>query len=204
LSPHASTFQPALRALDLILGWRDQWLPLEFRNAEGTRLYWHRCGQGSSLVDVVRRMDEKTDDEVHLRLPQPRTGGLGPMGATVLWASIAGGEQQKRAFAFRPRPTLVLREGNSSRRLLIWALREWLDYFEVEDLNKRIAYRLGAVQRNGLPEEFCAPAPGTFLRLDRSRAVPVVVSRLESDAFPSLMARRLKAPPPPKDWRNVA
>jgi len=201
MSPHQATFREALRALDLILGWRHPWLPLEIRNPERSYTFWHQCGDGRRLAKVVADVDTKTDDEVTIGLPQARQGG-GVMGASVLWCRVQTREQYRRAGAFRPLPTLVIREGNTTRRLLIWALREWLDYFDVEELNKRIAYKIGAVQKYGLPEEFACPAPGTFLRIDRSRPIPVVVSRLEATMFTPAMATRLRKPPPAYDWRN--
>jgi hypothetical protein len=206
MSPHAATFRQALRALDLILGWHHSCLPIDYGQSELTGRTWHRCGDPHGLVRLVEHFDTEHSDEVQLRLPEPRQGS-GPMGASVLWARTEGKVQSQRAFKLRPMPTIVLREGGSSRRLMIWALRRWADYFEVQDLNARLAYALGAKQCDGLPERLRIPAPGSCLRVGRARPIPVVVSRLEPVSFlPEQVAGRLRKPPEvdPSKWRKAA
>lgn len=205
MSPHAATFTEALQALDLLMGWHDPWMPMEFRREGRTARYWHRCGNGRTLAETVQRADELYSDEIILRLPE-HARGKGPLGATVLWCRVEGKDQLERARRFRPLPTLVLQEGASSRRLLMWGLRSWVDYFEAEQLNKRIAYRLRAVQRHGVPENLEVPAPGTCLRLGRTRPVPVVVGRLTTDVYmPAAVAGKLKDPPPQRmPWEVAA
>ncbi len=96
---------------------------------------------------------------------------------------------------------MALQEGSSSRRLLLWALEESVDFFSIEEANRRIAYHLRAVQKHGDPDALRVPAPGTFLRVGRSRPVPVVVSRLEPDFYTVAgVAGRLKEPPPKDAW----
>lgn len=205
VSPHAATFRQALRALDLILGWHHGAMPIDYGQRELTGRTWHRCGDPDGLVRLVEHFDCEHSDEVQLRLPEARPGA-GPCGATALWAVVSGKAQCERAFRFRPLPSVVLRAGGS-RRVLLWPLRRWADYFEVEDLNKRIAYRLGAKQCDGLPEALRIPAPGTCLRVGRSRPIPVVVSRLEAVAFmPEQVAGRLRKPPEvdQSKWRKAA
>lgn len=98
------------------------------------------------------------------------------------WCRIEGEKQLKRARWFKPLPTMVLSEGGSTRKWLIWWTNQ-LDYTTAEDFNKRIAYKLGAVQKHGSPENLRIPLPGTCLRVGRSRPVPIVVSRLEPVRF---------------------
>jgi hypothetical protein len=206
VSPHASTYQAALRALDTLLGWRHPWMPIEYGQSELTGRSWHRCGDPDGLVRLVRGWDEDHSDEILLGLPEPKPKS-GPMGATILWARTEGKSQTDKAFKLRPMPTMVLREGGSSRRLLVWALRRWADYFEVQDLNARIAYRLGAKQCDGLPERLRIAAPGTCLRVGRGRPIPVVVSRLEPVSYlPEQVAGRLRKPPEvdPSKWGKAA
>lgn len=203
MSPHAAQFAETLRALDTVMGWHHPWLPIDYG---GDKRTWHRCGNGRGLERIVRMWDERWSEEMLLRLPEPDTKGRGPFGATVLWARVEGKDQLARARRFRPLPTIVLREGSSSRRLLMWALDEWGDYFDVEKANKRIAYRLHAKQCDGLPERLRVPAPGTCLRIGRTRPVPVVVARLEPVRFSiNAVAGRLKDPPPQRmPWEIAA
>jgi hypothetical protein len=209
MSPHHATFQEALRALDLLMGWRvpwASWMPVEGRREGRTALWWHKTGDGRVLAESVQRCDELYSDEIVLRLPEPVRFNGGPVGASILWCRIEGTDQLKRARAFRPLPTMVIQEGSSSRRLLIWALREWADYFLVEQMNKRIAYRLRAVQKWGRPERLEVPCPGTCLRVGRSRPIPVVVGRLTTDVYTAkAVAGRLREPPPQRmPWEVAA
>ena len=195
-------FQDALSALDLLLGYRDRWIPLdharEGREGARRRRYWHHAGSTRALIEVVRGCDELWSDEIHLGLAEPRRGS-GPMGAGILWARVEGKEQLERARKFRPLPTLAVQEGSSTRRWLIWGLREWLPYFDVEQMNRRVAYALRATQKHGLPENFWLPAPGSSLSVGRDRPVPIVARRLQPHVFTAQqVAGRLKDPPEPK------
>lgn len=194
--------QPVLRAIDTVLGWKDRWMPVERRRDESVKRCWHHCGDGAALATLVTRADELWSDEVHLGLPERERGKL-PCGATVLWARIEGKQQLKAAHRFRPLPSIAIQEG--ARRWLIWPVNTWLPYFEVEERNRKIAYRLGATQKYGLPEEFWLPAPGTCMRVGRSRPVPVVCRRLEPQVFsPDAVTARLKEPPAKDAWRQAA
>ncbi len=199
--PSLVPFQPALRAIDTLLGWKDPWMPVERVRGDGTRRCWHHCGDGQALVTLVSRSDELHSDEVHLGLPERRRGGQ-PCGATILWARVDGKKQLEAAHRFRPLPSIAVQEG--ARRWLLWPLNRWLGYFDVEERNRRIAYRLGATQKWGLPESFWLPAPGSSLRLGRARPVPVVCRRLEPVVFsPDEVTRGLKEPPAKYDWRQA-
>jgi len=197
-------FQPALRALDTILGWKDPWMPVERLRMDERRRSWHRCGSGRALVSLVQGCDELYSDEILLGLPERERGRM-PCGATVLWARVEGPDQLERARKFRPLPTMAVQEGSSTRRWLLWAVDRWMPYFEVEERNRKIAYRLGATQKHGLPENFWLPAPGSCLRVGRSRPVPIIVRRLESQVFsPDIVTRRLKQPPERDAWKAAA
>jgi len=197
-------FQPALSALDGVLGWKDPWMPVLRRREDGTRRCWHHCGSDpAALSTLVGRSDELWSDEVLLGLPE-RQRGKQPCGATALWVRVEGPEQLRRARAFRPLPSIAVQEGSSSRRWLIWPSDRWMPYFEVEERNRKLAYALGATQKFGLPEEFWMPAPGSCLRVGRARPQPVVCRRLEPGVFvPDAVTRRLKEPPAKYDWRQT-
>lgn len=195
-------------ALAFILGWSaPAWMPV-FQDRDGRSVRnWHRVGvrgAGGLLASHVRALDELHSYEVAFGLPRRQRGG-GVARGTCLWVRVEGKEQLERARRFRPLPTVALQEGSSSRRLLLWALEESVDFFSLEEANRRIAYHLRAVQKHGDPDGLRVPAPGTFLRVGRSRPVPVVVSRLEPDFFTvGVVAGRLKDPPPRDAWLERA
>lgn len=198
---HAAHGPEALRALEQTVGWAGGWMPV-YRNREGShapRMMWHHCGQPGSaarLDRAVRCFDERHSDEILLGLPQRKRWNEGVHGATVLWCRIEGEAQLARARAFRPLPSIVLQEGASSRRWLIWALDGFAGYDELADANRRIAYALRATQKHGQPDSFLVPAPGTCLRLGRSRPVPVVCARLTTASYSvRQVAGRLRQPP---------
>lgn len=204
---HAAHGQDALRALEHTIGWAGGWMPVYRHRSTVPRLMWHRPGQRGSagrLARAVRVFDEQHSDEILLGLPQRRRWNEGVHGATVLWARIEGEQQLKRARAFRPLPSIVLQEGSTSRRWLIWALGQWADYNTLADANRRIAYNLGATQKHGDPDAFLVPAPGTCLRVGRSRPVPVVCARLTTDTYTAQrVAGRLKPAPENKWWERA-
>jgi hypothetical protein len=207
---HAAHGPEALRALEFMAGWSGGWMPVyRYRDGvRGARMLWHetgRPGSGDALARFVARADERYSDEILIGLPQARrwNGGIGA--ATVLWARIEGKDQEARARRFRPLPSLVLQEGASSRRWLVWALRERAGYFEVEAANRKIAYALRAVQKYGDPDAFLVPAPGSCLRVDRGRPVPIVCGRLsDADYTVAGVVGRLKEPPAKDAWMTAA
>lgn len=185
----------ALHALDLMLRWSGGVIPLRVSTGRHVETAWHD-GTGD-LARRVQALDERLSAEVLIGLPRRARDSQGVAGATVLWAVIESPAQLKKAQRFHPRPTLALAEGESSRRTLVWMLSERLDYYAIRQANRRLAYRFGAVQARGEPDEFWIPAPGTFLRVGRRRPCPVKVARLGAE--PALTARqivgRLKDPP---------
>lgn len=184
-----------VRALDFILGWGGGHLPVWRQNGHGMKTAWLEAGSGR-LGEFAEACDRLRSEELHVGLPcKVRFGG--PTMGTVLWVRVEGGGQTARAAAHRPLPTMAVREGRSARRLLLWALDERVPYTTIEDANKRLAYRFGAVQRHGVPENLRVPVPGTFLRVGRTRPVPIVVTRCEPEFFSVRdVAGGLKDPPP--------
>lgn len=195
----AARFDVALRTLDLITGHAGGWAPLTFARGDDRKLFWRRP-LDDGLPWLVQRCDELWSDEITMGLPhRERFGWI--HGATVLWARIEGKEQLRRARMFRPLPTCVLQEGSSSRRLLLWALDDEISYMDAEMFNRRIAYRVGAVQKWAAPEMLQIPCPGTCLRVGRARPIPIVVGRLTVASYkPAQVAGRLKDPPDIPFW----
>ena len=194
----AGDLSGAYQAIELMLGWGGGWMPVFSAKDGRSGTFWHRCGEpwsARSLEAMARGSDERWSHEVSVGLPQ-RERWNGVTFSSVLWCRIEGSEQQARARAFKPRPSLVLQEGSSTRRLLVWALGERVDWFCAQDLSRRLAFRFGAVQKWADPDGLRVPCPGTFLREGRSRPVPVVVSRCVPDVWSAReVAGWLPAPP---------
>jgi len=88
-----------------------------------------------------------------------------PMEAILLSIAL---DQEKRLGWFRPAPSLILREGSSSRRLAFWPLEHPVRWVGVNRGNRRIAHRLRAPKKHSEPENLWIPAPGTCLRVGRT------------------------------------
>jgi hypothetical protein len=116
---------------------------------------------------------------------------------TILWAWTRGTAQTARAHAFRPKPSMVLRMGQSSERLLIWALREAIPVMLCEGANKRLSYAFRAPYTRSTVESLRIPL--TTLTANRKRPVSVEVTRMELEPIflRSEVVGRLKEPPAP-------
>lgn len=187
--------EKALQFWDCMSRWAGGAMPLRVSTGQQVEILWHD-GRPSDLSRRVQTLDERLSAEILLGLPRRSRESEGVAAATVLWAVIESPAQLKKAHRFRPVPTMVLAEGQSSRRTLVWALQEKADYYTVRAANRRLAYRFGAVQSRGEPDAFWLPAPGTFLRNGRKRPCHVGVTRLGFESYPvKAIVGRLKDPP---------
>lgn len=167
------------------------------------------CDDRARFFDLVGEFTE-TDVSVGRELtisaaPRLAVGRSWPShDPCALWARCEGSASAGFLARFRPRPTLVLREGGNARYVALWALRAPLRLESAERGNKRIAHRLRAPKKWASPMEFRIPVPGTLLTAGRARPVPIVVAEHHPDALYSAreVAAHLPDPPPPKDWRN--
>jgi hypothetical protein len=200
----AAPFDEALQWLLLCGSWWGGVMPVRLGSwGEGETCWrgWHRS---RDLAGLIRYLDERNDDDVLLGMPQNRPWAGGVSRASMLWCRVEGKDQLERARRFRPLPSIVFAEGSSSRRLLFWPLEQVHPWGEVLAANRRIAYRLRAVQRHGDPDELVFCAPGTCMRVGRSRPVPVRVARLSVATFTLAgVAGRLKDPPDVKWWERA-
>lgn len=217
MSPHAARFDEALAWLDLMLGWAQwcDWMPVEFWTPGGSWTEHHevhvsrsaryRFSSSEVLAGMVRQADELHGAEIQLGIPRMQPDG-GTSVCTALWAVTTTPESVKRLERFEPAPSLVLRAGSGSMRWAVWPLNFAVRWVGVERGNRRLAGWLNTPRKWCEPENMWIPAPGTCLRRDRSRPVPVVVERLELDTFDPLeVMGRLKDPPraDPDKWRKV-
>lgn len=136
---------------------------------------------------------------------RPRRGFGTCDSARVLWARCETKDAVKRLGWFKPRPTLVLREGSTSRYVALWELENALAYEWLVRANKRIAHKLGSAKK-WAEAEFTFSAPGSCLRAGRSRPVPVHVESFEPLAVyrPRDVVGRLKEAPDANAWREAA
>jgi hypothetical protein len=154
-------------------------------------------GMGARLYEKTEEFDMRRSAQLEVGLP------LKDGCATVLWAWSRSPESTARAARFRPEPAMVLRFGKGAERLMLWGLREPVPSVSIEPHNERISYALRAPRTHCRPDKLRVPLPGTFLRVGRSRPVPVVPTRMElTDYTRSEITDRLKDPPPRDAWRE--
>lgn len=190
----------AARALTFAIGWDGGELPLYVDRTARPRLLKPEPRRYLRAQALARALDERQNAEVALGVPQYRGSVLD---ATVLWAWVKGSDQLARAHRFRPVPSIVLQIGSTTERLLLWTLRKAEGISIVDAANERISYALHAPRTRSSCARLRVPVPGTFLRLERARPVPIVATRLELDSYTSDdVAGRLKAPPSRDAWRE--
>lgn len=145
------------------------------------------------------------DRDVRLAAALRSRRGMGTCSLSrVLWARVEGKKEAAALARFRPCPTLVLREGSTSRMVALWELRQALRYEWVLRGNKRISHALFAPKKWS-DLEFTFPAPGSCLRAGRARPVPVHVEFFDPAAMfrPRDIVGGLKEAPDPNAWREA-
>lgn len=156
-------------------------------------------------AEWVRAAMLGTDVDVRLSAALRVRRGFGTCSLSrVLWARVEGKKDAAALRRFRPSPTLVLREGSTSRLVALWELREPLRYAWVLRANKRIAHALFAPKK-WTDLEFDFAAPGSCLRAGRTRPVPVHIESFDPAAMyrPRNIVGRLKEAPDPNAWREA-
>lgn len=123
---------------------------------------------------------------------------------SVLWARIDSAKACTGLERFRFPPTLVVREGRSIRRWALWALARPLDPYDIEQLNRRIASRLGATQKHGETDRMVW-MPGAWVAMGRDRRLRCW-AEYESDGLfdPQVLDTALPALKDRNAWRDAA
>lgn len=144
------------------------------------------------------------DREVELfAVPRPRRSVQFAGEASALWVRVEGSDQWGRLQRFRPSPTIILREGASSRANALWALDRPLTLGWARRGSERLSHALRAARKHADPDRFVVNPPGSCLREGRSRPVPVVTHAC-TDAFYTAreVVGALRDAPDPDAWRD--
>ena len=139
-----------------------------------------RCCQGAVEVGAVPYGDESYQHHGD---------------SAVLWARIESGASLALLRAFKPYPTLLLREGQTVRYTALWAVHKPLSPENVERANKRIAHALKTAKKWAHPKFMFQPAGSKGAR-------SVEVAYQSAELYPvGRVIGRLADAPEPFDWR---
>lgn len=156
---------------------------------------------GQRLARLAHTLDLEQSAEVAIGLPRKAEFVYS---CTALHAWVSGTEQVKLASKFSPKPSIVLKVGSSSERLLLWILKNPVSETKAALLNSRLSYALRAPRTRSKPEALRVPLPGSFARVGRGRPAPILLTRLHviSGQDAEKVAGRLKDPPANDAWRD--
>lgn len=151
---------------------------------------------------LVRWLGEDREVELFV-VPRARAPLAYASQSSALWARVEGTKQWRALLAFRPAPTIILREGASSRADAIWGLDRALSPDWARKGSERLAYALRASRKFADPDTAVIHPPGSCLRDGRTHPVPVVVHSCTDEIYSARqVVGRLKEPPDPNAWRE--
>jgi hypothetical protein len=159
---------------------------------------WIPCAQRRPFARLLR-MDDVTISLV----PRTEHDALSLGAASVLWARLESPACADALARLPVGPTLVVREGGSSRRWALWALSRPLSGAWITQANERLAHALHG--RRGAADA-SALFPSPFTRLT-GKARPVkVYAEYESDSYTTArqIVGRLRDAPAADGWRQAA
>lgn len=102
-----------------------------------------------------------TKTQIH---PAPRGGfdRRDVASAAVLWVRAESGDESEALLSWSPKPTVIIRDGETVKHTALWALTRTLDPRWTERLNKRLAHAIGTAKKHASPETFHFTAPGSL------------------------------------------
>ena len=160
---------------------------------------WVPCVRG----DVLARLLHADDCQVSM-VPRTDKHPFALGAAWVLWARLEVPECAQRLERFRVGPTLVAREGASSRRTALWALSEPLEGSWINRATERLSYALKG--RRGAADA-SALMVSPFTRLTTRRAKPQRVwIEYQSDTYATArqIVGGLPDAPAADGWKTAA
>ena len=177
--------------------WGDRGQFHELRVAGAT--CWMPCEQRRAFVRLLR-----SDDVTVSAVPRTARDPFCLAPAWVLWARLEAPECALRLSRLPVGPTLVAREGASSRRLALWALSEPLEGSWVTKATERLSH---AVKGRRGAADASALVLSPFTRLTAGKARPSKVW-IEYESEVCTTARqivgRLPDAPATDGWRHAA
>jgi hypothetical protein len=174
---------------------------LHVKRADG-RSNYPRSREGFELIATA--LGERHRHETFVGMSPVRVGkAVGLLPCHVLWAVVANGDGVRKLERFRPRPTLVLAEGDTFRRTAVWALARPLTWDWTVRGNRRLAHWFGGPKRFAQPDHMMR-APASYVRHGRVVPVPITVIEQNDDALylPADVVRHLRDAPEPDAWRR--
>jgi hypothetical protein len=130
---------------------------------------WIPCPDRAALTRLLH-----ADDAYVSLVPRTAKDAFALAPAWVLWARLEAPACALHLQRLRTGPTLVAREGASSRRLALWALSEPLTGTWITRANERLAYALKG-RRGTADASALLPSPFTRLTTGRRSPNPLVL-----------------------------
>ena len=112
---------------------------------------WIPCHHRERLTRLLDAEDCKVS-----AVPRRRKDDLSYGPAHMLWAYLSKPESCARLQRFDPAPTLVWREGRSSRRWVAWSLSRPISGAWIQKATERLAHALGGLRRAASPSTLIA------------------------------------------------
>lgn len=159
--------------------------------------YWMRARKAYRLLPPLEHLCWEREPLVQA-LPVVRAGKyLERVPSALLWAATGSGGAVSRLRTFRPLPSVVIREGVTTRYVAFWALEE--PPADLEHALRKIGHHLGGPNKYaGAKQSFTFHLPGTILRAGRQRPLPVELVRYEPEIVTAAQVLgRLREPPDP-------
>lgn len=168
---------------------------------------FHEFRLGDEVIHVpveqearFRRLIESPTRVTLAAVPRRQRRSLAFGSSGALWARVESGASLQLLERFRPRPTLVLRDGDTVRHTAFWALSRPLRaplYDNLREANRRLAGAMKAPKKHAEPGFAFAPM-GQLAGRSRVRVV-----RLSGELHdPAHVAGRLR--PSPAPWSFAA
>lgn len=179
--------------------WAMLWGPGYHELRVGHAQVWIPCHRRRAFTRVL------ASDDCHVSaVPREDKDALSYGRAHVLWVRLERPDCAERLARVPVSPTLVIREGRSSRRTAFWALSRPISGDWIERANARLASHCQGRRRTGEPTQLVV-SPFTRVTVGRSTPVRVRVE-YESDTYATArqVVGRLRDAPDLNAWKEAA
>jgi hypothetical protein len=182
--------------------WALLWGPglheIQCRCSEGPARIWMPCEKRRPFERIVR-----SDDCYVSAVPRTSEDSFALGGAHVLWARLDRPEAGERLGRLPVGPTLVLREGRSSRRYAFWALSRSISGPWIDRANARLSHACHGRRGAGEATQLVL---SPFTRITTTTRPVAVKIEYESDTYATAreIVGRLPDAPATDGWRQAA